>query len=181
KLRTDPVLKFMIVALSFYGMSTFEGPMMSIKTVNALSHYTDWTIGHVHSGALGWVAMMTIGSLYCLIPRLVGEKEMHSIRAIDLHFWISTIGVVLYISSMWIAGVMQGLMWRAFNDDGSLTYTFIETIAATKPYYVVRLAGGVLFLSGMFVMAWNVWHTMRNKQHEPVPASAPAYWGGESA
>jgi cytochrome c oxidase cbb3-type subunit 1 len=180
KLRTDPILKFMIVALSFYGMSTFEGPMMSIKTVNALSHYTDWTIGHVHSGALGWVAMMTIGSLYCLIPRLVGEKQMHSVRAIDLHFWISTIGVVMYISSMWIAGVMQGLMWRAFNADGTLTYTFIETLAATRPYYLVRLLGGTLFMSGMFVMAWNVWHTMRNKQAAPVPASKPAYWGEQA-
>jgi cytochrome c oxidase cbb3-type subunit 1 len=180
KLRTDPILKFMIVALSFYGMSTFEGPMMSIKTVNALSHYTDWTIGHVHSGALGWVAMMTIGSLYCLIPRLVGEKQMHSVRAIDLHFWISTIGVVMYISSMWIAGVMQGLMWRAFNADGTLTYTFIETLAATRPYYLVRLLGGTLFMSGMFVMAWNVWHTMRNKKAAPVPASKPAYWGEQA-
>jgi len=180
KLRTDPILKFMIVALSFYGMSTFEGPMMSIKTVNALSHYTDWGIGHVHSGALGWVAMMTIGSMYCLIPRLVGEKQMYSTRAIDLHFWVSTIGVVMYIASMWIAGVMQGLMWRAFNDDGSLTYTFIETIAATKPYYVVRLLGGTLYLSGMFVMAWNVWHTMRNKRPEPVRAADPAYWGEQT-
>jgi cytochrome c oxidase cbb3-type subunit 1 len=180
KLRTDPVLKFMIVALSFYGMSTFEGPMMSIKTVNALSHYTDWTIGHVHSGALGWVAMMTIGSMYCLIPRLVGEKSMHSVKAIDLHFWVSTIGVVFYVSSMWIAGVMQGLMWRAFNDDGSLTYTFIETIAATKPYYVIRLLGGVMVLAGMLIMAWNVWHTMRNKRPDPVPASEPAYWGAQS-
>jgi cytochrome c oxidase cbb3-type subunit 1 len=180
KLRTDPVLKFMIVALSFYGMSTFEGPMMSIKTVNALSHYTDWTIGHVHSGALGWVAMMTIGSMYCLIPRLVGEKSMHSVKAIDLHFWVSTIGVVFYVSSMWIAGVMQGLMWRALNDDGTLTYTFIETIAATKPYYVIRLLGGIMVLAGMFIMAWNVWHTMRNKRPEPVPASAPAYWGAQS-
>jgi len=128
--------------------------MMAIKTVNALSHYTDWTIGHVHSGALGWVAMMTIGSLYSLIPRLMGEKVMYSVKAVDLHFWIATIGIVLYIASMWIAGVMQGLMWRAFNDDGTLTYTFIETIAATKPYYVIRLLGGTLFLGGMFIMFW---------------------------
>jgi cytochrome c oxidase cbb3-type subunit 1 len=180
KLRTDPVLKFMIVALSFYGMSTFEGPMMSIKTVNALSHYTDWTIGHVHSGALGWVAMMTIGSMYCMIPRLVGEKSMHSIKAIDLHFWVSTIGVVFYVASMWIAGVMQGLMWRAFNEDGTLTYSFIETIAATKPYYVIRLLGGILVLAGMFIMAWNVWHTMRSKRPQPVPAAEPAYWGEQA-
>jgi len=177
KLRTDPVLKFMIVALSFYGMSTFEGPMMSIKTVNALSHYTDWTIGHVHSGALGWVAMMTIGSLYCLIPRLIGEKKMYSIKAIDIHFWTSTIGVVMYITSMWIAGVMQGLMWRAFNDDGTLTYSFIESLAATKPYYVVRLLGGLLFLSGMFFMAWNTWKTLGKKEMKPIPASEPAIWG----
>jgi cytochrome c oxidase cbb3-type subunit 1 len=177
KLRTDPVLKFMIVALSFYGMSTFEGPMMSIKTVNALSHYTDWTIGHVHSGALGWVAMMTIGSLYCLIPRLVGEKKMYSIKAIDIHFWISTIGVVLYITSMWIAGVMQGLMWRAFNDDGTLTYSFIESLVATQPYYVVRLLGGLLFLSGMFFMVWNTWKTLGSKKITSIPASEPADWG----
>ena len=180
KLRTDPILKFMIVALSFYGMSTFEGPMMSIKTVNSLSHYTDWTIGHVHSGALGWVAMMTIGSIYCLAPRLVGKKQMHSISAIDLHFWISTIGVVLYIASMWIAGVMQGLMWREFNDDGTLTYSFIETIVATKPYYIIRLLGGALFFSGMLVMAWNMWKTMSGGNTEEVPAAEPAYWGAEA-
>ena len=180
KLRTDPVLKFMIVALSFYGMSTFEGPMMSIKTVNALSHYTDWTIGHVHSGALGWVAMMTIGSIYCLIPRLVGEKKMYSIKAIDIHFWTSTIGVVMYITSMWIAGVMQGLMWRAFNDDGTLTYSFIESLVATKPYYAIRLLGGLLFLSGMFFMAWNTWKTLSSKEMKPIPASEPAIWGDHS-
>src|SRR3970282_602119 len=127
--------------------------MMVNKTVNALSHYTDSTIGHVPSGALGWVGLMTIGSLYCLIPRLVGEREMFSVKAVDLHFWIATIGIVLYIASMWIAGAMQGRMGRAFNDDGTLTYTFIETIAATKPYYIIRLLGGVLYLGGMFVMA----------------------------
>ncbi|HKX55118.1 MAG TPA: cbb3-type cytochrome c oxidase subunit I, partial [Xanthomonadales bacterium] len=177
KLRTDPVLKFMLVSLSFYGMSTFEGPMMSIKTVNALSHYTDWTIGHVHSGALGWVGFITIGSLYCLIPRLMGEKLMYSVKAVDLHFWLATIGIVLYISSMWIAGVMQGLMWRAFNDDGTLTYTFIETIAATKPYYVVRLLGGMLYLSGMFIMAWNTWKTLRMKTAPQFEAAAAVSWG----
>ena len=149
KLRTDPILKFMIVSLSFYGMSTFEGPMMSIKTVNALSHYTDWTIGHVHSGALGWVAMISIGTMYALIPKLFGREQMYSVKAIDVHFWITTIGVVLYITSMWIAGVMQGLMWRATNADGTLTYAFIESIKATYPYYAVRLAGGTLVLSGM--------------------------------
>ncbi|HEX6259671.1 MAG TPA: cytochrome-c oxidase, cbb3-type subunit I, partial [Woeseiaceae bacterium] len=157
KLRTDPILKFMIVALSFYGMSTFEGPMMSIKTVNALSHYTDWTIGHVHSGALGWVAMMTIGSLYCLIPRLFNKESMYSTRLIDAHFWTSTIGVVLYAVSMWISGISQGLMWRALNDDGTLTYSFIETVKFTYPYYGLRLLGGLVFFSGMLIMAYNVW------------------------
>ncbi len=160
KLREDPIIKFMIVSLSFYGMSTFEGPMMSIKTVNALSHYTDWTIGHVHSGALGWVAMMTMGSMYVLIPRLYGKTEMHSVPAINLHFWLSTIGTVLYIASMWIAGVMQGMMWRAVGEDGTLTYSFIESLQATYPFYALRLLGGLVFLSGMLVMAWNVWRTV---------------------
>jgi cytochrome c oxidase cbb3-type subunit 1 len=163
KLRTDPILKFMIVSLSFYGMSTFEGPMMSIKTVNALSHYTDWTIGHVHSGALGWVAMISIGSLYALIPKLFGREQMYSTKLIDVHFWTTTIGVVLYITSMWIAGVMQGLMWRATNADGTLTYSFIESIKSTYPYYGVRLLGGVLVLGGMFLMAYNVWKTAAAK------------------
>jgi cytochrome c oxidase cbb3-type subunit 1 len=156
KLRTDPILKFLIVAISFYMMSTFEGPMMSIKTVNALSHYTDWTIGHVHAGALGWVAMITLGSVYAMLPGLLGVNAMYSTRAIDLHFWMHTIGVVFYIASMWIAGVMQGLMWRATNDDGTLTYTFVESLTATYPYYLGRLAGGLLALGGMLVMAWNV-------------------------
>nr|MBV6630176.1 cytochrome-c oxidase, cbb3-type subunit I [Oceanococcus sp. HetDA_MAG_MS8] len=160
KLREDPIIKFMVVSLSFYGMSTFEGPMMSIKTVNALSHYTDWTIGHVHSGALGWVAMMTMGSLYVLIPRLYGKKEMFSVPAINLHFWLSTIGTVLYIASMWIAGVMQGMMWRAVGEDGTLTYSFIESLEATYPFYALRLLGGLVFFSGMLVMAWNVWRTV---------------------
>ena len=171
KLRTDPILKFMIVSLSFYGMSTFEGPMMSIKTVNALSHYTDWTIGHVHSGALGWVAFIVFGSLYNLIPTLYNRKGMYSTDLINIHFWVSTIGVLIYISSMWIAGVMQGLMWRAINDDGTLTYTFIESIKATYPYYVMRVGGGLLFLIGMFIMVYNVYKTIttdevRDTQHE---------------
>ena len=160
KLRTDPILKFLVVSLSFYGMSTFEGPMMAIKTVNALSHYTDWTIGHVHSGALGWVALVTIGAIYFLVPKVFDRKEMYSIKLIDTHFWIATIGIVLYITSMWIAGVMQGLMWRAVNSDGTLTYSFIDSLEATYPYYMVRLLGGVLFLTGMFIMAYNVWKTI---------------------
>ncbi len=160
KLRTDPILKFMIVSLSFYGMSTFEGPMMSIKTVNALSHYTDWTIGHVHSGALGWVAFIVIGALYALIPKLYNRQSMYSTDLINIHFWVSTIGVVLYIASMWIAGVMQGLMWRAVNEDGTLTYAFIESIKATYPYYVMRFGGGLLFLLGMGIMVYNVYKTI---------------------
>jgi cytochrome c oxidase cbb3-type subunit 1 len=175
KLRTDPILKFMIVSLSFYGMSTFEGPMMSIKTVNALSHYTDWTIGHVHSGALGWVAMISIGTMYALIPKLFGREQMYSTKLIDVHFWITTIGVVLYITSMWIAGVMQGLMWRAINPDGTLTYSFIESLKATYPYYAVRLAGGTLVLTGMFIMAYNVWKTVAARQSTAdTPVVQPA-------
>jgi len=171
KLRDDPILKFLIVSLSFYGMSTFEGPMMSIKTVNALSHYTDWTIGHVHSGALGWVGLITMGSLYHLIPRLYGKTSMHSVKAIELHFWIATIGIVLYIAAMWIAGVMQGLMWRATNPDGTLVYTFVESVKATYPYYVIRFGGGLLYLGGMLLMAWNVVKTVRSGA--PVLASIP--------
>ena len=170
KLRTDPILRFLIVSLSFYGMSTFEGPMMSIKTVNSLSHYTDWTIGHVHSGALGWVGLVSMGSIYFLIPRLFNREGMYSTRLVELHFWTATIGIVLYIAAMWIAGVMQGLMWRAVNEDGTLTYSFVESLEATYPYYAVRLAGGVLYLFGMLVMAYNVFKTISGA----TPARAPA-------
>jgi cytochrome c oxidase cbb3-type subunit 1 len=162
KLRSDPILKFMIVSLSFYGMATFEGPMMSIKTVNSLSHYTDWGIAHVHSGALGWVGFITMGSIYYLIPRMSGKTQMWSVRLVDMHFWVATIGVVLYIASMWIAGVMQGLMWRAVNSDGTLTYSFVESVAATYPYYVIRVLGGLLYFSGMLMMAFNTFKTMRD-------------------
>jgi cytochrome c oxidase cbb3-type subunit 1 len=161
KLRDDPVIRFMIVSLSFYGMSTFEGPMMAIKTVNALSHYTDWTIGHVHSGALGWVAMMTIGSIYSLIPTLYGLKSMYSVRLINVHFWLATFGVVFYATFMWVSGVMQGLMWRAVNEDGTLTYSFVQAVEATWPYYVGRLIGGLMFLIGMLLMAYNTYKTIR--------------------
>lgn len=171
KLRTDPILRFLIVSLSFYGMSTFEGPMMAIKTVNALSHYTDWTVGHVHSGALGWVGFITIGSLYYLIPRLFGRTTMYSKSLIEAHFWVATIGVVLYIASMWIAGVMQGLMWRAVNADGTLTYTFVESVKATYPYYIIRMLGGALYLSGMLMMAYNVMKTIAGAK--PVEAKIP--------
>ncbi|MCB1792098.1 MAG: cytochrome-c oxidase, cbb3-type subunit I [Gammaproteobacteria bacterium] len=174
KLRTDPILKFLIVSLSFYGMSTFEGPMMSIKTVNALSHYTDWTVGHVHSGALGWVAMVSIGSLYYLIPRLFGKIEMYSTKLVELHFWTATIGVVLYIAAMWIAGVMQGLMWRAVNADGTLTYSFIESVERTYPFYYVRLLGGAMFLGGMLIMAFNVWKTVGQGSAKDADDAIPA-------
>jgi cytochrome c oxidase cbb3-type subunit I len=175
KLRDDPILKFMIVSLSFYGMATFEGPMMSIKTVHALSHYTDWVVGHVHSGALGWVAFISIGSMYYLIPRLFGRAEMYSIRLISLHFWIATLGVVLYIASLWIAGVMQGLMWRAVNSDGTLTYTFVESVKASYPYWTIRLVGGTLFFSGMLIMAYNVARTIAlgRAYDAPIPDTPP--------
>lgn len=172
KLRTDPILKFLVVSLSFYGMSTFEGPMMSIKTVNALSHYTDWTIGHVHSGALGWVGFITIGSIYYLIPRLFGREKMYSIKLIETHFWIATIGIVLYIASLWIAGVMQGLMWRSLNPDGTLVYAFVESVKQSYPYYVVRLIGGTLYLVGMLIMAYNVFRTIA--QGKATDAKIPA-------
>jgi cytochrome c oxidase cbb3-type subunit I len=174
KLRTDPILKFLIVSLSFYGMSTFEGPMMSIKTVNALSHYTDWTIGHVHSGALGWVGLVSMGSMYYLFPRLYGRAEMHSVPLINAHFWIATVGIVLYIAAMWIAGVMQGLMWRAVSEDGTLTYTFVESVKATYPFYAIRLLGGLLYLGGMLIMAYNVAMTVAAGKTVEAPIPAPA-------
>ncbi len=170
KLRTDPVLRLLIVSLSFYGMSTFEGPMMSIKTVNALSHFTDWTIGHVHSGALGWVAFISLGAMYYLVPRLYG-REIHSVKLIEVHFWVSTIGIVLYIVAMWVAGIMQGLMWRAVNDDGTLTYSFIESVEAMHPFYILRFVGGLLFLLGTAVMAYNLWMTVKGSK--PVTAAIP--------
>ncbi|TJZ73538.1 cytochrome-c oxidase, cbb3-type subunit I [Chitiniphilus eburneus] len=172
KLRTDPILKFLVTALSFYGMSTFEGPMMSIKTVNALSHFTDWTIGHVHSGALGWVAMITIGSIYYLVPRLFNREEMYSVKLVETHFWIATLGTVLYIASMWIAGVTQGLMWRAVNPDGTLTYAFIDAVKASHPYFFIRFLGGFMFLSGMLLMLYNVLRTAFAGR--PVNAEIPA-------
>ncbi|MBI3149978.1 MAG: cytochrome-c oxidase, cbb3-type subunit I [Betaproteobacteria bacterium] len=177
KLRDDPILKFLITSLSFYGMSTFEGPMMAIKTVNALSHYTDWTVGHVHSGALGWVAMISIGSMYYLVPRMFGKTEMYSTGLINLHFWVATIGVVLYIAAMWIAGVMQGLMWRALNEDGTLTYTFVESVKATYPFYAIRLTGGAMFFCGMLIMAYNTIKTVAGQRayDAPIPTAVAAH------
>jgi cytochrome c oxidase cbb3-type subunit 1 len=172
KLRTDPIMRFMIVALSFYGMSTFEGPMMSLKEVNALSHYTDWTVGHVHSGALGWVAMISIGAIYYLIPRMFGKTEMYSGKLIEVHFWISTIGVVLYIAAMWIAGVMQGLMWRAFDEFGNLQYSFVESVAAMMPFYAMRAIGGMFFLTGTVLMAINMTMTIRQAKIENAALEA---------
>jgi len=174
KLRDDPILKFLITSLSFYGMSTFEGPMMSIKTVNALSHYTDWTVGHVHSGALGWVAMVSIGSIYYLLPKLFGKTEMYSTKLVTTHFWIATIGTVLYIASMWIAGVMQGLMWRAVNADGTLAYSFVESVKGSYPFWAIRWLGGVLFLSGMLIMAYNMFKTMAGGKTQDTPVLAAA-------
>jgi len=174
KLRSDPVLKFLITSLSFYGMSTFEGPMMAIKTVNALSHYTDWTVGHVHSGALGWVAMVSIGSIYFLLPKLFGRSEMFSVQAVTVHFWMATIGTVLYIASTWISGVMQGLMWRAVNADGTLAYSFVESVKGSYPFWAIRWLGGVLFLSGMLLMAWNMFRTIATGNIRDVRILAPA-------
>lgn len=168
KLRTDPILRFLVVSLSFYGMSTFEGPMMAIKTVNALSHNTDWTVGHVHSGALGWVAMVSIGAIYHLIPKLYGIKEMYSTALVNMHFWLATIGTVLYIVAMWVNGIMQGLMWRAVNEDGTLTYSFVESLEASHMGYLVRAIGGAIFLTGMLIMAYNVWMTVRLKEAQAL-------------
>ncbi|MFG1421969.1 cytochrome-c oxidase, cbb3-type subunit I [Roseixanthobacter liquoris] len=164
KLRTDPVIRMMVVSVAFYGMATFEGPMMSVKAVNSLSHYTEWGIGHVHSGALGWVAYISFGAIYCLVPWLWNKKDMYSVKAINWHFWISTLGIVLYISSMWVAGILQGLMWRAYTSLGFLEYSFIETVEAMHPLYVIRALGGILFLIGALIMAWNVIMTIRSPE-----------------
>jgi cytochrome c oxidase cbb3-type subunit 1 len=175
-LLTDPVLRMMVVSLAFYGMSTFEGPLMSIKAVNSLSHYTDWTIGHVHSGALGWVAYISFGALYCLIPWL-WRRKLYSNRLVEWHFWISNLGIVLYISAMWVAGIMQGLMWRAYTALGFLEYSFIETVEAMHPYYVIRMLGGILFLAGALIMAFNLYMTVRQGEAEEAetrPALVPA-------
>ncbi len=165
RLRTDPIMRFMIVALSFYGMSTFEGPLMSLKDVNALSHYTDWTVGHVHSGALGWVAMISFGALYHMIPRL-WNTHIYSERLVSIHFWLATIGVLLYITAMWISGISQGLMWRAFDEYGNLQYSFVESVAAMHPFYVMRTLGGGFYLAGMLIMAYNCYMTIRQGVRE---------------
>ena len=177
KLRTDPVLRMMVVSVAFYGMSTFEGPMMSIKSVNSLSHYTDWTVGHVHSGALGWVGFVSFGALYCLVPWVWGRKQLYSIRLVNWHFWIATLGIVLYISAMWVSGILQGLMWRAYTSLGFLEYSFIESVEAMHPFYAIRAAGGGLFLIGALIMAYNLWMTVRvgeRSEAQPRVALQPA-------
>jgi cytochrome c oxidase cbb3-type subunit 1 len=172
KLRTDPVLRMLVTSVAFYGMSTFEGPMMSIRSVNALSHYTDWTIGHVHSGALGWVAFVSFGAIYHLVPVLWKRQGLYSLRLVNYHFWIATIGIVLYITAMWVSGIMQGLMWRTYDDLGFLQYSFIETVEAMHPFYVIRALGGILFLLGALVMAYNLWRTIRGDVAEPATIAA---------
>ncbi len=161
KLRTDPVVRMMVVAIAFYGMSTFEGPLMSIRTVNALSHYTDWTIGHVHSGALGWVGFISFGAIYCLVPWLWKKDRLYSNALVEWHFWIATTGIVLYITAMWVSGIMEGLMWREYTPDGFLANSFIETVSAKHIQNVIRTIGGLMFLSGTLIMSYNLWRTIR--------------------
>lgn len=168
KLRTDPVLRMLVIAVAFYGMATFEGPMMSIKAVNSLSHYTDWTIGHVHSGALGWNGMITFGAIYYLVPRLWKTDGLYSLRLVNWHFWLATIGIVLYAAAMWVAGITQGLMWREYNSEGYLVYSFVESVASMFPFYVIRALGGVLYLTGALLMAFNVWRTIRGEAPQPI-------------
>jgi cytochrome c oxidase cbb3-type subunit 1 len=176
RLKVDPAAKFMVMALVFYAGSTFEGSMMAVKTVNSLSHYTDWTVAHVHNGALGWVAMITIGSLYAMAPRALGQEKMYSHKAMEWHFWLHVFGVVLYVGSMWVAGVTEGLMWRATLSDGSLAYPFIDSLLAIKPMYWTRWFAGVVILTGMVLMAWNLWHTAADaRKHliKPIPVPIP--------
>ncbi|MBC7134517.1 MAG: cytochrome-c oxidase, cbb3-type subunit I [Oceanibaculum nanhaiense] len=172
KLRTDPVMRFLVTSVAFYGMSTFEGPVMSIKAVNALSHYTDWTVGHVHSGALGWVAFISFGAVYYLVPKLWKREELYSLRLVGWHFWIATLGIVLYITAMWVSGIMQGLMWRSYDDMGFLEYSFVETVMAMQPFYLIRALGGVLFLLGALIMVYNLVRTVRGDTRVELPMAA---------
>jgi cytochrome c oxidase cbb3-type subunit 1 len=181
KLRTDPVLRMMVTSVAFYGMSTFEGPVMSIRAVNSLSHYTDWTIGHVHSGALGWVAFVSFGALYDLVPKLWKRERLYSMKLVNYHFWIATIGIVLYITAMWVSGIMQGLMWRTYDDLGFLQYSFIETVERMFPYYVIRALGGLLFLTGALIMVYNLWRTARGDLAEEPARAAMAKPGLRAA
>jgi len=176
KIRTDPVIRMMVVALAFYGMSTFEGPVMSIRAVNALSHYTDWTIGHVHSGALGWVGFVTFAAIYCMVPWLWKKADLYSNKLVEWHFWIATLGLLLYICAMWVSGIMEGLMWREYTPQGYLAWTFIETVSAKHVENVIRALGGAMFLSGAVIMAYNLWRTIRlpATASEPSGSLAPA-------
>lgn len=169
KIRTDPIVRLMVAAIAFYGMATFEGPMLSIKAVNSLSHYTDWTIAHVHAGALGWNGMISFAAVYFLVPKLWDRERLYSIRMVNWHFWLATLGIVLYASSMWVSGIMQGLMWREYDQQGFLVYSFVETVAAMHPYYVMRLAGGLFYLAGGFLMVWNVYQTVRGRVRDETP------------
>ncbi|WP_394688679.1 cytochrome-c oxidase, cbb3-type subunit I [Hoeflea sp.] len=175
KIRTDPIIRMMVIAVAFYGMSTFEGPMMSIKAVNSLSHYTDWTIGHVHSGALGWVGMISFGAIYYLVPKLWGRQRLYSMRLVNWHFWLATLGIVVYAAVLWVAGIQQGLMWREYNDQGFLVYSFAESVAAMHPYYVLRSIGGLMYLAGALIMGWNVLMTILGYERDeaPIPGSQP--------
>jgi len=175
KIRTDPIIRMMVMALAFYGMSTFEGPMMSIKAVNSLSHYTDWTIGHVHSGALGWNGLITFACMYYLVPRLWKRDRMYSLRMINWHFWLATIGIVFYAASMWVSGIMQGLMWREYGTDGYLLWSFADTVSAMFPMYVMRALGGLMYLSGALIMTYNVWMTLAGKLREEKPMTETPY------
>jgi cytochrome c oxidase cbb3-type subunit 1 len=174
KLRTDPILRMMVISVAFYGMSTFEGPMMSIKAVNSLSHYTDWTIGHVHSGALGWVGMVSFGAVYFLVPKLWNRQRLYSLRLVNWHFWLATLGIVLYAAVMWVSGIMEGLMWREYDEQGYLVYSFVETVQAKYPYYVLRMLGGLLYLLGALVMAFNIYKTIRGDVRSEVPMGTEA-------
>ena len=178
KIRTDPIIRMMVASLAFYGMSTFEGPMMSLKSVNSLSHYTDWTIGHVHSGALGWNGMITFAALYYLTPRLWGRARLYSLRMVNWHFWCATLGIVLYASSMWVSGITQGLLWREYGADGFLVYSFAEVVAALHPYYVIRSAGGLLYLAGAAIMVVNIWMTIAGKLRAEAPLTETPFDAG---
>ena len=175
KIRTDPIIRMMVAALAFYGMATFEGPMMSVKSVNSLSHYTNWTIGHVHSGALGWNGMITFAAVYYLTPRLWQRERLYSLRMVNWHFWFAIIGIALYASSMWVAGITQGLMWREYGDDGYLVYAFVDVVRAMHPYYVMRIGGGLLYFVGSLMMVWNVWKTIAGKLREETPLHSASY------
>lgn len=193
KFRTDPVLRLLVISVAFYGMATFEGPLMAIRYVNALSHYTDWTVGHVHAGALGWNGIVTFGAIYCMVPWLWKKQEMYSMRLVEWHFWLAIIGIAFYAAAMWISGIMQGVMWRTYNDLGFLEYSFIETVKAMKPFYMIRALGGFLYLCGIFVLTFNVYMTIKGKgdalpvtgdeplARKPDPASGltPAIVAGE--